>query len=61
MDARFLLIFSQTRVSFMSKNDSLINKHKGGGIMLNCFDVADYFLALTCFEAGDLISNMKIQ
>jgi len=29
--------------------------------MLNCFDVADYFLSLTSLEAGDLISNMKIQ
>lgn len=29
--------------------------------MLSCFDVADYFLSLTDEEAGDLISNLKLQ
>ncbi len=29
--------------------------------MLNCFDVANYFLAQTDEEAGDLMSNLKLQ
>ncbi|WP_300674676.1 type II toxin-antitoxin system antitoxin SocA domain-containing protein [Desulfoluna sp.] len=29
--------------------------------MLTCHDVADYFLSLTDEEAGDLISNLKLQ
>ncbi|MBF0508059.1 MAG: SocA family protein [Deltaproteobacteria bacterium] len=29
--------------------------------MLTCYDVANYFLALKDEEAGDLISNLKIQ
>lgn len=28
---------------------------------LSCFDVADYFLSLTDDDAGDLISNLKLQ
>ncbi|KKL28207.1 hypothetical protein LCGC14_2377470 [marine sediment metagenome] len=28
---------------------------------LTCFDVADYFLSLTDEDAGDLISNLKLQ
>ena len=29
--------------------------------MLSCHDVAKYFLALTDEDAGDLISNLKLQ
>lgn len=29
--------------------------------MLTCFDVADYFLSKTDEEAGDVISNLKLQ
>lgn len=29
--------------------------------MLSCFNVADYFLSLNSEDAGDLISNLKLQ
>ena len=29
--------------------------------MLNCYDVANYFLSLTNEDEGDLISNLKLQ
>jgi len=29
--------------------------------MLTCFDVAEYFLAKTDEDAGDAISNLKLQ
>lgn len=29
--------------------------------MLNCYDIAKYFLCLVDEEAGDLISNLKLQ
>lgn len=29
--------------------------------MPTCFDVADYFLSKSCEDAGDLISNLKLQ
>ncbi len=34
---------------------------KRGAKMLSCIDVAKYFLALTDLDAGDLISNLKLQ
>jgi uncharacterized phage-associated protein len=34
---------------------------KGKHFMLSCHDVAKYFLALTDEDAGDLISNLKLQ
>ena len=29
--------------------------------MLNCYDVANYFLSLTNEDEGDLISNLRLQ
>lgn len=37
------------------------NITSGGKPRLDCYQVADYFLALTNEDAGDLISNLKLQ
>lgn len=50
---------------YMCYKVSAIVKNKGVWIMLNCFEVADYFLAKAGVQAdeetGDLISNLKLQ
>ena len=58
----FLLIFLN-RIATIASSLALHidNFKKGGDVMLNCDDVAKYFLSLSDDSSGDYISNLKLQ